>query len=119
MGVSLAALMTARPNGCVETVGLRGRLQSSRRSVLFPRWSGRGFDCSCCFGVGVGGVGWHARSKRGSWGLCREDLGMRSVEGMDSPWSSMVDCSVGGREDSAVVKQERWRSRRGSIGRYA
>lgn len=59
--VSLAASKIARPSGCVEIVGLKGRLQSSRRSVLFLHLSGSNFDCLCCFGVEVDGAVWYAR----------------------------------------------------------
>ncbi len=94
-------------------------LRSSRSFVLFPRWSGSCFDCWHCFGVGVGGVGWHASWTRGSWGSGRGDLETNSVGGRDFLSSSTVGCWGGGRGDSAAVKRERLSSRMGSIGKYA
>ena len=119
MGGSLVAWMTAGPSGCVGIVGPRGRPRSSRTSVLFLRWSGSDWNCSCCSGVEVDGVGWCASSTRGSWGSCRGDFGKHCVVGTGSLSSSMVGCWVGGRVGSAAGTRERWRSRTGSIERCA
>ena len=67
----------------------------------------------------MGGVARWTKRRRGSGESCRGGSEMHSAAGMGFPSSSRVGCWVGDREDSAVVKPERWSMGMGSIARFA